>query len=136
MAASILVDSSFIIALLNRREAKHRWADEQAQRLPPPWLTCEAVISEAAHLLGVRGSRSLLGLLRRGAVVCTYRFADDAEAILRLLEKYEDVPMSFADACLVRMTEINNDPLLLTMDTDFRIYRRYGRQVVPCVLPS
>ncbi len=53
----------------------------------------------------------------------------------RCLEKYADVPMSFADACLVRMTETLNDPVLLTTDGDFRIYRRHGRQIVPCVLP-
>lgn len=56
-------------------------------------------------------------------------------AVLGLLEKYVDVPMSFADACLVRMTETLNDPVLLTTDSDFRIYRRHGRQSIPCVLP-
>jgi predicted nucleic acid-binding protein len=55
---------------------------------------------------------------------------------LGLLEKYADVPMSFADACLVRMTETLNDPVLLTTDHDFRIYRRHGRQTIPCVLPD
>jgi hypothetical protein len=44
--------------------------------------------------------------------------------------------MSLADACLVRMTEILADPILLTTDGDFRIYRRHGRQVVPCTMPS
>jgi hypothetical protein len=44
--------------------------------------------------------------------------------------------MSFADACLVRMSEILTDPVLLTTDTDFRIYRRHSRQIVPCVLPD
>ena len=58
------------------------------------------------------------------------------ETVLRLLEKYGDVPMSFADACLVRMTEILNNPVLLTTDTDFRIYRRHGRQMIRCVLPG
>ena len=58
------------------------------------------------------------------------------DAVLKLLEKYADVPMSFADACLVRMTETLNDPVLLTTDTDFRVYRPHGRQVIPCVLPS
>jgi predicted nucleic acid-binding protein len=57
------------------------------------------------------------------------------DAVLKLLEKYADVPMSFADACLVRMTETLNDPVLLTTDDDFRIYRRHGRQIIPCVLP-
>jgi hypothetical protein len=44
--------------------------------------------------------------------------------------------MSFADACLVRMTEILPEPLLLTTDADFRVYRRHGRQVVPCAMPE
>jgi uncharacterized protein len=55
---------------------------------------------------------------------------------LALLRKYAVVPMSFADACLVRMTETLPDPILLTTDTDFRIYRRLGRKTIPCVLPD
>lgn len=135
MAVSALVDTGFLVALLSTRDANHRWAAEQAPRLPPPWMTCEAVLSETAHLLGERGTRSLASVLRRGALVCRYRFADDMDAVLRLLEKYADVPMSFADACLVRMTETLNDPMLLTTDTDFRVYRRHGRQMIPCMLP-
>ena len=135
MAASALVDAGFLVALLSRRDAHHRWAVARAAHLPPPWLTCEAVLSEAVHLLGARGTRALASLLRRGAVVCRYSFADDGDAVLKLLEKYVDVPMSFADACLVRMTETLNDPMLLTTDGDFRIYRRHGRQTVPCMLP-
>src|SRR5277367_4516045 len=135
MATSALVDAGFLVALLSRRDRNHRWAATLAPRLPPPWTTCEAVVSEASHLLGRRGTRGLASLLRRGAVVCGYRFADDMDAVLRLLEKYADVPMSFADACLVRMTETLNDPVLLTTDDDFRVYRRHGRQIIPCVLP-
>ncbi len=86
-------------------------------------------------MLGGRGTRIFASLLRRSVLICRYRFADDVDAILRLLEKYKDVPMSFADACLVRMTETLNDPMLLTTDGDFRIYRRHGRQIIPCVLP-
>jgi uncharacterized protein len=44
--------------------------------------------------------------------------------------------MSLADACLVRMTETVSDPLVLTTDSDFAIYRRHSRQVIPCVMPS
>jgi predicted nucleic acid-binding protein len=135
MATSALVDAGFLVALLSRRDANHRWAAAQAPRFPPPWMTCEAVLSEASHLLGRRGTASLNLLIRRGAVICGYRFADDMEAVLKLLEKYADVPMSFADACLVRMTETLNDPMLLTTDADVRIYRRHGRQVIPCLLP-
>jgi len=135
MATSALVDAGFLVALLSRRDANHRWAAAHAPRLPPPWATCEAVLSEASHLLGGLGTLSLASLLRRGALVCGYRFADDMNAVLKLLEKYADVPMSFADACLVLMTETLNDPVLLTTDSDFRIYRRHGRQIIPCVLP-
>jgi predicted nucleic acid-binding protein len=135
MAKSALVDTGFLVALLSHRDGNHRWAAAQAPRLPPPWMTCEAVLSEASHLLGGRGTRSLAALLHRGALVCGYRFADDMDAVLKLLEKYADVPISFADACLVRMTETLNDPLLLTTDADFRIYRRHGRQIIPCLLP-
>src|ERR1700674_692727 len=93
MATSALVDAGFLVALLSRRDANHRWAAAQAPRLPPPWMTCEAVLSETSHLLGGRGTRNLASLLRRGAVVCAYRFADDMDAVLKLLEKYADVPI-------------------------------------------
>jgi len=135
MAASALVDAGFLVALISGRDASHRWAVSQAARLPPPWLTCEAALSEASHLLGRNGTRGLALMLRSGALLCSFRLADDMDAVLRLLDKYADVPISFADACLVRMTETLNDPMLLTTDADFRIYRRHGRQIIPCVLP-
>ena len=135
MASSVLVDAGFLVALVGRRDASHGWAASQALRLPPPWLTCEAALSEASHLLGPDGTRGLLLMLRRGALSSGFRFADDGGKVLRLMEKYQDVPISFADACLVRMTETLNDPVLLTTDSDFRIYRRHGRQVIPCIFP-
>ncbi len=55
---------------------------------------------------------------------------------MKLIEKYSNVPMGFPDACLVRMTETFADPFILTTDQDFRVYRRHGRQVVPCATPE
>jgi len=55
--------------------------------------------------------------------------------VLALVRKYASLPISFADACLVRMTEMIAEPLLLTADTDFQVYRRHGRRVIPCVMP-
>jgi uncharacterized protein len=136
MARSVIVDAGFLVALMSQRDTNHGWAAEQASHHPPPWATCEAVLSEAAHLLGPRGIGSLAALLRRDALVCRFRFGEEMEAVLRLLQKYADVPMSFADACLVRMTETLGDAVLLTTDSDFRIYRRHGRQIVRCVLPT
>ena len=136
MARNILVDAGFIVALLSRRDAHHRWAVTQAAELPPPWFTCEAVLSEAFHLLGARGIPSLGALLRRRAVQVAFTLADNREPVMKMIEKYSSVPMGFADACLVRMTETIDDPILLTTDQDFGIYRRHSRQVVPCVTPK
>ncbi|RAI44074.1 type II toxin-antitoxin system VapC family toxin [Rhodoplanes roseus] len=136
MAASVLVDAGFLVALLARRDGHHAWAIRTAERAPPPWLTCDAVLSEAFHLLGPAGVPVLGALVGRGALVSRFDFGSEAEPVLRLMQKYADVPMSFADACLVRMTEFAAEPILLTTDTDFRVYRRLGRRTVPCVLPD
>jgi len=136
MARSVLVDAGFVVALLSSRDAHHQWAVTQASELPPPWSTCEAVLSEAFHLLGARGAKSLGALLRRRALLVAFEVGENLESVLRLIEKYRDVPMSLADACLVRMSETLADPVILTTDEDFRIYRRHSRQTVPCVAPK
>jgi predicted nucleic acid-binding protein len=136
MARHVLVDAGFVIALLSSRDSHHKWAVTRASELPPPWSTCEAVLSESFHLLAGRGAASLGALLRRRALMVTFEFAENLEPVLKLIEKYSDVPMSLADACLVRMTETLADPVILTTDEDFRVYRRHSRQVVPCVTPE
>ena len=93
-------------------------------------------MSEAFHLLGTRGAPGIAALLRRGALVSSFHLDEDVEEVLKLMQKYVDMPMSLADACLVRMTEALPDPVLLTTDTDFRIYRRHGRQTIPSVMPD
>jgi uncharacterized protein len=135
MPASVLVDAGFVVALLSRDDGHHRWAVRQAERQPPPWKTCESALSEAFHLLGMRGARSLEALLRRRALVVAFDLEMNLDAVLRILHKYADVTTSLADASLVRMTETLPDPLFLTTDADFRVYRRHGRQTIPCVTP-
>jgi len=136
MAVSVLVDAGFLVALLHDRDANHDWAVILAKQRLQPWSTCEAVLSEAFYLLRSQGVPALATLIRRSAVDCPFHFNKDSEAVLGLMQKYADVPMSFADACLVRMTEVLPNPLLLTTDTDFRIYRRLGRRTIPCALPA
>lgn len=135
MAGSILVDAGFLIALLSVRDTNHDWAVAQAARFPPPWKTCEAALSEAFYVLGASGVDALAALLRRGALTCAFQLGENVEEVAALMKKYADVPMSLADACLVRMTEVLRDPVVLTSDTDFLIYRRHGRKVVPLAMP-
>lgn len=136
MAGNVLVDAGFIVALLSARDTHHAWAVAQAAEHPPPWSSCEAALSEAFHLVGARGVHSLAALLGRGSLRPAFQLATHLEPVLRVMRKYADVPMSLADACLVRMSEVLADPLLLTTDGDFRVYRRHSRHVVPCVTPD
>ena len=92
-------------------------------------------MSETFHLIGERGVPKIKEMLRRGGLVLSFDLGSELELVLALMDKYADVPMSLADACLVRMSETLPDPLVLTTDSDFKIYRRHSRQVVPCLLP-
>jgi len=135
MENPVIVDASFLVALWRRNDQNHTWAVQQAHRHPPPWITCESVLSEADHLLAPEGCASLRLACRRGALRIAALHEDAFLPILDLLDKYADVPMSIADACLVRLTEFLPNPLLLTTDTDFKIYRRLGRRVIPTRMP-
>jgi hypothetical protein len=56
-------------------------------------------------------------------------------ALAGLMRQYRDVPMSLADACLVRMSELNTDCEVMTTDRDFLVYRRLNRRVIPLIAP-
>ena len=136
MARSVLVDTGFLVALLSARDTNHSWAATVAERYPPPWYGCEAVLSETFHLLGPAGEPAVAALLQRRALVALFDLDHELERVLKLMEKYVGVPMSLADACLVRLTETEPDPVLLTTDSDFRVYRRHGRQSISVVMPD
>jgi len=90
------------------------------------------------HLL--RGSgpsrRALAQLYNRRIIRIEFDFDAEAGAVWRLLDKYNDVPMDFADACLVRMSEMHASSHVWTVDSDFRIYRRNGRQAISLIFPA
>jgi predicted nucleic acid-binding protein len=61
--------------------------------------------------------------------------ASQAKSLANLLTKYANVPISLADACLVRMSELHENSVVFTFDRDFKLYRRHGRQVIPTLMP-
>ena len=132
---SVVLDASALAALLDPREQHHRWAVSQTIELPPPWSICEAALTETFFLLEDKHKATLIELTRGGSLEIAFNLANELDPVLALMEKYANVPMSLADACIVRMTEILPDPLVLTTDSDFRVYRRHSRQVVPCRTP-
>lgn len=132
---AVIVDASFLIALWCRRDRHHPWAVALAKRMPPPWITCEAAVSEGNHLLAPNGSASLRVACRRGALVIRGFEGEAFLPVLELMDKYADVPMSVADACLVRLCEVVANPVVFTTDADFKIYRRFGSRLVPLRMP-
>ena len=135
MPPSVIIDSGALVALLDPRDQYHAWARTAVANLPLPWHTCEAVVVEAFFLLARPDAARLIRLLGDGRLRVTYGLRDEGQPVFELMNKYADVPMSLADACLVRMSETLPDPVVLTTDADFKIYRRHSRQVVPCIRP-
>ncbi len=78
---------------------------------------------------------ALFDLLRNGALVVAFRLAEHIAALHRLLRKYQDTPMSLADACVVRMAEINENHSVLTLDSDFTVYRKHGHVLITLDAP-
>ncbi|MEI6615628.1 MAG: PIN domain-containing protein [Cyanobium sp. ELA507] len=134
---TLLLDTGPWVALLSRNDTHHRWAVDQFKLLPPPFLSCEAVVAETCFLLKRSGFDPSLALqfIERGVVQLPFVLQEQIGAVSSLFKRYENVPASLADAALIRLAEINDSPLLLTTDRDFHIYRRHGRQTIPLVSP-
>jgi predicted nucleic acid-binding protein len=131
----IALDAGPIVALLNRRDARHAWARDTLKSLRGPFTTCEAVVAEACHLLRDRGSVLVTELGERGFLSVSFALQTHWGSVRALMRRYADVPMSLADACLVRMAEMDPAVRVMTTDTDFTVYRRHGRQVIPTIMP-
>ena len=132
-----VVDTGPLVAYLDRGERHHSWTVAQFRSIEAPLVVCEPVLAETMFLLSrlQAAQEALFGLLETGTLQIGFRLSDHLTAVRTLCRKYRDKPMSLADACVVRMTEVLADPIVLTTDEDFRIYRRHSRQTVPSVMP-
>jgi len=132
-----LVDTGPLVSAFARREPKYKpWAEELLGRLPLPLVTCEAVITEASHLLG--SSVRLMEAIDRKLIVCRFDLQREARLIGQLCVKYADLPMDLADACLVRLYETHREgsATILTVDrTDFTVYRTSKGKPLRCEFP-
>ena len=133
----ILLDAGPLVALFSERETRHAWVKEQFAGWTEPCVTCEPVVTESFHLLGkVRGGTAALRTaLREGLVVLDFNFRTELAAVLDLMERYENVPMSLADACLVRMAEMSPGARVFTLDGDFRVYRKNKVETIDVTAP-
>ena len=131
-----LIDSGPLVAFYSTRDQHHAWAFAQLDALRPPLLTCEAVLTEACFLLqrGAGRPATIMRAVREG-VIQILNIGTEAASLEVLMERYSDVPMSLADACLVRLSELHSDCRVLTLDSHFTRYRRHGRHVIPLLMP-
>jgi uncharacterized protein len=133
-----LLDTGPLVSFLAADVEYHAWAVDQWKELRPPLLTCEPVLTEAAFLLRREGrdTDSLFTLLERGVIRIAIAVEREQADLRALMRRYRTRPMSLADACLVRLSEIHRAAEVVTLDADFKIYRRHGNKVIPVRIPE
>lgn len=138
MSKIIIADTGVIVGLISKKDQWHEWTNTQAENLPVPYLTCEAVITEACYLLQTvsDGEQKVLEMISRGVLQIDFSLFDEVESIKSAMKKYKDLPMDFADACLVQMSELIESSTVFTVDSDFRIYRKNKKKEIPLIIPQ
>jgi uncharacterized protein len=133
-----IVDTGPLVAILDVSDSFHGWATEKMKTIQPPLITCEAVLTEVCFLL--RQHEKALAvialLIERGILAINFSLAEEIGSVFQLLNRFKNVPISLADACLVRLSELNPECHVFTLDGDFQIYRRNRRQKIPLVIPD
>jgi predicted nucleic acid-binding protein len=129
-----IADTGLLVAFGNRTDLHHEWAVQLAHQVVEPLLTCEAVLAETAFHLG--DASLVLDFVRTGLVQLAFTLADHTARIAELAKRYRDRAPDLADLCLIRMSELHPNHSVVTTDlTDFRVYRRNRREVIPLIHP-
>lgn len=133
----VILDTGPLVAFLNKNDSFREWAKTQFSLISTPFISSKSVISEACFLLRnfSNGARNVLELLERELIILPLDLQAESISIKYLLDKYKNVPMSLADACLVRLSEQISDSVVCTLDSDFRIYRK-NRRNIPVIIPT
>lgn len=129
-----IADTGFLVAFLNERDTHHAWAVEWSRKATSPLVTCEAVLTEAAFLLGNGGL--LLDLMALGMIRVDFSIAANRSQLADLQARFSDQKPDLCDLCVVRLSELFPEHAVLTTDRkDFTVYRRNMRDLIPAVFP-
>ncbi len=128
-----IADTGYLVALVRKDDQHHAWATSLGGQLELPLLTCEAVLSETAFHL--ESSSYVLAMLTRGAIRVAFDCTSQLEPLHDLAERYADRRPDLADLCLIRMSELYPRHTVITVDDDFRVYRRNKREAIPLLSP-
>lgn len=136
--ARAIADTGALVAYLDRGDGYHAWASEQIGGVRRPLLVCEPVLSEAMFLLThhIQAREAVLSMVSRGALKIAFSVDQHLEQLRALVGRYRAQPMSLADACIVRMAELNDSYSVWTLDSDFFVYRKHGRTPLTLIHPT
>lgn len=126
---TFIADTGWIVAYRNPEDLHHEWAGRASALVNGPVLVCEAVLAEAAFLLG--GPWPVLEMVWDETLVVAFELAPQAQALRALARTYADRKPDLADLCVVRMSELYPEARVLTVDRkDFSVYRRFKNQPI------
>ncbi|MGA8269919.1 MAG: PIN domain-containing protein [Candidatus Sulfotelmatobacter sp.] len=129
-----IVDTGFLVGLMEARDTHHSWAVSVAEQISWPAMTCESVLSETVFHVG--SSEAPLKLVAEGLLQIAFDFTDQLEHLRELALRYADRKPDLADLCLIRMSELYPRHTVITVDEDdFRVYRRNKREAIPLLCP-
>ena len=131
MATELLLDTGAFVALVDRSEARHTDCVAALENWSGPIVTTEAVLTETLYLVGPLwdAQRVCLEFFARGAFLLVPSSRESLRRVAALMEKYQDVPMDFADATLVALAEELDTAQVFTLDRrGFSTYRLKGRK--------
>ncbi len=133
-----ILDTGPLVAFIDAGEPFHAWSVAQFGAIRSPVLSCEAVIAETDYIVRSRGGDplELYDRIADGTIDLSFCLREQVGAVARLLRRFADQQMQLADACIVRLSELFEDCLVLTTDTtDFSVYRRFERRQIPILAP-
>ena len=128
-----IADTGFLVAFASARDTYHAWALDVAEQITEPLLTCEAVLAETAFHL--RDVALVLDMIEDQLITLAFDCADHLPQLTALARRYRDHKSDLADLCLIRMSELYPKHSVITVDKDFRVYRRNKREVIPTISP-
>lgn len=138
MEHRVILDTGPLTAFLNRRDHYHYWVLGQLQKTTSAFITCEAVLSETLYLTGHSHAAILAisGMIREDLIRVNPVMSEQSEAVFQLMKKYNDLPASLADVCLLQMYNSGMGDKIMTLDADFRIFRDKKSKPLKLIIPA
>jgi predicted nucleic acid-binding protein len=129
-----IADTGFLVAFIRSSDMYHPWAMDVAEQITEPLLTCESVLSETAFHLG--NAAVVFEMIEDELVSLAFDSKDHLPQLAALAKRYQDRRPDLADLCLIRISELYPKHSVITVDRDFRVYRRNKREVIPLISPT